>query len=522
MFSPFVDLHTHTTNSDGRLSPREVINAAYDAGIRVLAITDHNSTENLEDLRAEFPEMQLIQGSEVSAIYYDGAGVDHEVHIVALGFDPEDAGMRKLLADHQPDRRPYIERILAKLRENEIDLGTYDDIVKRFPDTKYIGRMTLARCLFEDGYTDSVDQSFDIYLSAHGARKAYVKNPLRYASLDEVVRTIIHASGIPILGHLLMYDLDNGSRTGGEEKERLVSYFKQLVDYYGGVAGIEVYYTRYGMEDRLYLLKMARKHGLLISAGSDFHQQEAWETLHHRISASVADDLLKRLGVKVDYDVKPTELYVVSGASGVGKGTICKKLAGVDVNSKPIEVIKSVTTRPPRSENENYSFLTKERFVELATHHQLLEHNNAYSGNGYGTPVEAVRTAIEGGKSPLLEIDRVGLCRLLTEGKINPALIKSVFIVAPAAETARRLYLRGTENDQAILKRLATSVFEVGFLHLYDAVVVNDNIEQAVLDTVHTFEGICKESLFDVKAFQNEMEDIIFNWDQWKENLLSQ
>ena len=87
MFSPFVDLHTHTTNSDGRLSPRELINAAYDAGIRVLAITDHNSTENLEDLRAEFPEMQLIQGSEVSAIYYDGAGVDHEVHIVALGFE---------------------------------------------------------------------------------------------------------------------------------------------------------------------------------------------------------------------------------------------------------------------------------------------------------------------------------------------------------------------------------------------------------------------------------------------------
>lgn len=81
-----------------------------------------------------------------------------------------------------------------------------------------------------------------------------------------------------------------------------LSYFKQLVDYYGGVAGIEVYYTRYGMEDRLYLLKMARKYGLLISAGSDFHQQEAWETLHHRISASVADDLLQRLGVKVDYD----------------------------------------------------------------------------------------------------------------------------------------------------------------------------------------------------------------------------
>lgn len=521
MFSPFVDLHTHTTNSDGRLSPRELINAAYDAGIRVLAITDHNLTETLDDLRAEFPEMQLIQGSEVSAIYYDGAGVDHEVHIVALGFDPEDAGMRKLLADHQPDRRPYIERILAKLRENGIDLGTYDDIVKRFPDTKYIGRMALARCLFEDGFTDSVDMSFELYLGAHGARKAYVKNPLRYSSLEEVVRTIVQASGIPVLAHLLMYDLDNGDRAGGAEKERLVSYFKQLVDRYGGTGGMEVYYTRYGPEERLYLLRMAQKFGLLISAGSDYHHQEKWETLNHRISASVADELLEKLGVKVDYDVQPTELFVMSGASGVGKGTICHRLAGMEINTKPVEIIKSVTTRKSRFDNENYIFVTKEKFAELASKHQLLEYNNPYDTNWYGTPVWEVRRAIKEGKTPILEIDCVGVTRLLTDGKLNPSLVKSAFVLAPAAEIASRLYLRGTEDDKAILKRLATSVFEVDFLHLYDAVIVNNDIEQAVLDTVHAFEGEYKDLLFDAKAFQNEMEEIIFNWDQWKESLLS-
>ena len=504
MFAPFVDLHTHTTLSDGRLPPRDLVKAAYDAGIRVLAITDHNSTENLLELRAEFPKMQLIQGSEVSALYTDSIGADHEIHIVALGFDPDNDDMNQMLASHQPDRRPYIEKILIKLRENGIDLGTYDDIAARFPGMKYIGRMALARCIFEDGYTDSVDQSFDLYLGAQGARKAYVKNPLRYSSSEDVVRTIVRASGIPVLGHLLMYDLDGGNRTGGEEKERLVGYFKQLVDHYGGIGGMEVYYTRYGAEDRLYLLEMAQKHGLLISAGSDYHQQEAWETLEHRISASAVNSLLDQLGVKVEYEMQPSELFVLSGFSGVGKGTVSEKLNNSMVKGKPVTVIRSVTTRAPRSENENYTFVTKKEFVELAEQHQLLEHNNAYNEKGYGTPAWEVREAIQEGKTPLLEIDRVGLCRLLTDGKVDPALIKSVFIVAPAAEVARRLYLRGTETDEMILGRLATAVLEADYLRLYDAVIVNYDVDQAALDTANALEGKIEGHMFDTKNFKRK------------------
>ena len=519
MFTPYVDLHTHTTQSDGRLTPQELIQAAQDAGIRVMSITDHNYTEDLGDLRASFPEMTLIQGAEVSALYTDGTGTEHELHIVALGFDPKDPDMQNMLASHQPDRHPYIEMILNKLRENGIDLGTYDDIVARCPDTRYVGRMALARCLFEDGYTASVDQSFDIYLGAHGERRAYVKNPLRYNSLEDVVRTILGAGGTPILAHLLMYDLDNGNRSGGEEKDRLVRYFRQLTDRYGGTGGMEVYYTRYNIEDRLYLLGMARKYALLLSAGSDYHQQEEWETLEHRISCCACSDLLEHLGVHVNYALQPAALYILSGFSGAGKGTICERLAGRSITGKPITLIRSVTNRPPRVENENYIFVTKEEFASLAARHQLLEYNDAYSANGYGTPTWEVRSAFEESRIPLLEIDCVGLCRLLTEGRVNPALVKSVFLVAPAAEVARRLYLRGTESEDAILRRLETAIFESDYLTLYDTVIVNQNIDQTIANTVRAFEDTTVDTLFNISTFQTEMREIISTWPQWAADL---
>ena len=220
MLTPFCDFHTHTTRSDGRLSPIELVRKAYAAGIRVLSITDHNYTEDLSPLRKavadEFDEeMILVQGAEISALYNDGNEVEHELHIVALGFDPDNPNMKALLAAHQPDRKPYIDAILKKLRDDcGIDIGTYESIQSQFPTTKYIGRMVLARLLFEKGYTSSVDQSFDVYLGSHGERKAYVKNPLRYSSLETVIRTVIQAGGIPILAHLLYFDLDNGNRTG--------------------------------------------------------------------------------------------------------------------------------------------------------------------------------------------------------------------------------------------------------------------------------------------------------------------
>lgn len=528
MLTPYCDWHTHTQCSDGRLTPVQLVRKAYAAGIRVMSITDHNYTEDLTDLRKiiaeEFDEeMTLVQGAEISALYTDGKGIEHELHIVALGFDPTNPDMKALLAAHQPDRKIYIDAILKKLRDNcGIQIGTYESIKDEFSTTKYIGRMVLARHMTNLGITTSVDDAFDRFLGSHGERRAYVKNPLRYSDLATVVQTIIKAGGIPILAHLLYYDLDNGNRTGGDEKERLVRVFKDLVTAYGGVGGMEVYYTRYkDMAERLYLLQMAQKYNLLISGGSDYHEQESWESLEHRLSCSACQDLLDHLGIKVNYPLPPAPLHVLSGFSGVGKGTIANKVQERQISGMLVALIQSYTSRAPRSQNDPYTFVTREAFAAMAAANKFLEYNDGYSNHSYGTPVDSVRTAIESNKAILLEIDRTGLIRLLTDGKINPKLVRSVFVVAnTAVDVATRLYLRGTESQPQIKRRLEAAIQESYYLNLYDAVIVNDIVEDAVDAVIDAFEGNPPENTFDPVRFRTEMEEVLTTYWRTPEGLL--
>lgn len=516
MVTPFCDFHTHTQRSDGRLTPIELVKKAYAAGIRVLSITDHNYTEDLTELRkyaasAFDEEMILVQGAEISALYVDGTGKELELHIVALNFR-DDPNMTALLAAHQPDRKPYIDAILKRLKDEcSVDIGSYESIRAQFPDKSYIGRMTLARIMTDRGITTSVDDAFDRYLGSHGERRAYVKNPLRYSDLDTVVRTIIKAGGTPILAHLLYYDLDDGNRTGGEEKERLVRTFKQMVTAYGGVGGMEVYYTRYkDVNERLYLLQIAQKYNLLISGGSDYHEQESWESLEHRTSCSACSNLLDHLGIKVNYPLVPTPLHVLSGFSGVGKGTIAEKLKDRQIDGKPVALIQSYTSRPQRSENDPYTFVTREEFAAMVQSNKFLEFNSDFAqGGGYGTPVDAVRAAIESNKAVLLEIDRTGLMHLLADGKICPDLVRSVFLAADAVDVAIRLYLRGTETQSKIQRRLETGIQESYYLGLYDAVIVNDVVDDAVEAVIEAFEGKTCESTFDSVKFRADMDEVL-------------
>ena len=118
MNHPYIDLHTHTCLSDGNLTPGELLTAARAAGISILAITDHNSTGDLTAWREAFPELTLIQGAEITCRY-----LQHELHVVALGIDPENPRLRAVLAQNQPDRRPYLTAILDKLRALGLDVG---------------------------------------------------------------------------------------------------------------------------------------------------------------------------------------------------------------------------------------------------------------------------------------------------------------------------------------------------------------------------------------------------------------
>ena len=101
MNGTYIDLHTHTTLSDGNVPPMELLRRARAAGIGIIAITDHNDTEDLTACRAAFPDLTLIQGAEIPCRY-----LDQELHVVALGIDPKNEKLQSVLRRNRPDRRP--------------------------------------------------------------------------------------------------------------------------------------------------------------------------------------------------------------------------------------------------------------------------------------------------------------------------------------------------------------------------------------------------------------------------------
>ena len=283
MKGSYIDLHTHSCLSDGSLTPVELLTAARDAGIGILALTDHNATADLSPLQAAFPELTLIQGAEITCRY-----LDQELHVVALGIDPENAQLRAVLRNNQPDRRPYLSAILEKLRALGIDVGTYDELQAANPHSRHFGRMQIAKEMQRRGYVATADEAFDVYMGAHGQRLAYVANPLKYVTLEEAVEAILDAGGVPVLAHLYYYLLD------AEGERALVRRFKELA---GEKAAMEVHYAAYTPAQRESLAAIADEFGLMHSCASDFHGNLADETLVHGFRREQCAPLLDALGL---------------------------------------------------------------------------------------------------------------------------------------------------------------------------------------------------------------------------------
>ena len=283
MKGSYIDLHTHSCLSDGSLTPVELLTAAREAGIGILALTDHNATADLVPLQAAFPDLTLIQGAEITCRY-----LDQELHVVALGIDPENAKLRAVLQNNQPDRRPYLSAILEKLGALGIDVGTYDELQAANPHSRHFGRMQIAKEMQRRGYVATADEAFDVYMGAHGQRLAYVANPLKYVTLEEAVEAILDAGGIPVLAHLYYYLLD------AEGERALVRRFKELA---GDRAAMEVHYAAYSREQRESLAAIADEFGLMHSCASDFHGNLADETLAHGFGRELCAPLLDALGL---------------------------------------------------------------------------------------------------------------------------------------------------------------------------------------------------------------------------------
>lgn len=174
---------------------------------------------------------------------------------------------------------------------------------------------------------------------------------------------------------------------------------------------------------------------------------------------------------------KNGKLYVVSGPSGAGKGTICKEIA----SREQVEISISMTTREPRTgevDGKDYYFVSKEEFEESVAQNNLLEWASVH-GNFYGTPKDAVMKRIERGRNVILEIDVQGGLQVK---KAMPETVL-VFILPPSiSELRQRLTGRGTDAKDVIERRMNQAINEIKLIGEYDYYIVNNEVEGAVED----------------------------------------
>jgi len=242
------DLHTHSTYSDGRLTPAELIERAVSKGLEVLALTDHDSTGGIaEALQAaqKHPGLLFIPGVELST------DVPHdEVHVLGYFLDWRDPRFQDRLDRLRRSRLERGQKMLAKLKRLGIDISWQR--VKEIAGDGTVGRPHIALAMIEAGHISSLEEAFDRYLSRNGP--AYVQR--EKITPAEAVQLLTDASGLPVLAH--PRDLHN--------LESLLVELKEA-----GLIGIEVYYQDYDQQTIERLLAIASQHDLLPLGGSDFH-----------------------------------------------------------------------------------------------------------------------------------------------------------------------------------------------------------------------------------------------------------
>lgn len=253
-----IDLHVHSTESDGTLSPQELMSAAKEAGLSAIALTDHDTASGVAKAApaAAALDIELIPGIELSTEYelpYGKRG-GKEVHIVGLYINPEDPLLCEKTREFRDCRNVRNEKMIQALRKEGFPI-TMEDVIAENPDS-VITRANIARYLYQHGFIKSVREAFDKYIG-DGCR-CYVG---RFkVSPMEAVSLIRHAGGVPILAHPLLYHLSSANL------QTLIDDLKAA-----GLLGIEAIYSTYTTGEEQLVKKIAAKNNLLISGGSDFH-----------------------------------------------------------------------------------------------------------------------------------------------------------------------------------------------------------------------------------------------------------
>ena len=289
----YIDLHIHSTASDGSLSPRALIKAAEDVPLRAMAITDHDTIEgSAEALRyRQSTHVEILSGVEISADFEPGA-----MHLLGYLFRLDDTRLGQALQIVQKSRAERNVKIIQRLQDLGIDID-YDE-VSEVSGGGQVGRPHIAEVLVQKGVVRGIDEAFNTLLKKGGP--AYVE---RYRlSPAEAIETIRGAGGVPVLGHPSTLN----ARTEAE-LDKIIAHLKEI-----GLQGVEAYYPTHGPDRTALYERLAKHHGLLVTGGSDFHGA-AKSGVHIgfgrgdlRIPYRLVEDLKQRAGFGPDSTIVPT------------------------------------------------------------------------------------------------------------------------------------------------------------------------------------------------------------------------
>jgi len=243
-----VDLHIHSTASDGRLSPAEVVRKSAEAGLTVIALTDHDTVDGIApalEAAKDLPGLKVIPGVEINTDLPSG-----EAHMLGYFVDHTNAELGKALERLRQSRQIRAQGMIDKLGGLGIHIEWQQ--VKEIAGDATIGRPHIAQTMLDKGYISSIKEAFTKYIGRKGP--AYVER--EKIAQTEAVALILQANGLPVLAHPLTFP----------EMETMVSKLKAA-----GLIGIEAYYDNYTAEEVDRLVRLAERHSLIATGGSDYH-----------------------------------------------------------------------------------------------------------------------------------------------------------------------------------------------------------------------------------------------------------
>lgn len=274
-----IDIHTHTSYSDGTDTPAQLINKALAAGISIIGLTDHDSISGWQEATdALRPGISLVPGAEISCQTSDGISV----HILGLLFDSKNIELMDSLEKTRENRHGRMKKIIARINDAGIDI-TMSDVLAQLSDGATLGRPHLADALVKKGIFASRDEAFTQML--HNNSKYYVSH---YSPTPEVaIKLIKAAGGVSVIAHPM-----------ASHRGRTISLdtFGSIIQ--AGLDGIEVDHRDHSPDEKSQLIKLANESNLVMTGASDYHgngklntlgeyttSPEQWEKLESRSNA---------------------------------------------------------------------------------------------------------------------------------------------------------------------------------------------------------------------------------------------